>query len=140
MTSDSPSVRPRWRWIVLAWTIPALIGAAQTSLAFSLRPTHGVRIMGLRPMAGSLFDSAQWMSWALVTPIIFAVVRRVPLRRGHLVRAVSIHIVAALLLGFVMRSVWFFVSIPVRLRYDMTHWTYPAIRMLYVPTVISGLL
>jgi two-component system LytT family sensor kinase len=131
--------RPRWRWILLAWSVPAIIGAAQTSLAIAVRPTRGIRLISIAPREGifSLLDFLQWMSWALVTPAIFTLVRRVPLRRGQLWPAAAVHVAAALLVAFIIESVWYGVRIPFRVQSAPVVFTPALIRQLYLNTVAN---
>jgi two-component system, LytTR family, sensor kinase len=141
-TSDSlspkadPYVLPRWRWVLLAWAVPAVISAVQTSLAFTLRPTRGIRVMMASGSPDAALDFAQWMSWALVTPMIFALVRRLPFRRGQPWR-LAVHVAAALLTAFVLESIWYAIRLPFRLRFDSMRWTLPALRQLY-PMIVVG--
>jgi hypothetical protein len=42
------------------------------------------------------FSTANWMPWALITPIVFWTSGRFPIVRGHLVRSIPIHLVVGL--------------------------------------------
>jgi two-component system, LytTR family, sensor kinase len=130
---------PPFRWLLLVWAVPALISAAQTSIGLTVRATPGLRLVSISPRQGvfTLLDLAQWMSWALLTPAIFAVVRRFPLRRGHLWPAAPIHALAALLTAFVMESVWFAVRTPFRMSEAPAVFTPALVRQLYMNTVLN---
>lgn len=43
------------------------------------------------------FSVANWMPWALVTPLVFWVSRRFPLMRGHLLRGIPVHLLTCAL-------------------------------------------
>ena len=43
------------------------------------------------------FSAANWMPWALITPIVFWASGRFPIVRGHLVRSIPVHLVVGLI-------------------------------------------
>ncbi len=84
-----PALRP-WVVVSLAWTVPALLGAVDT-----LAQHH---VWGGPPLQVSdvLFSGGDWLLYALFTPVIFALSRRLPLARPHLWRNAVIHVVLSL--------------------------------------------
>jgi hypothetical protein len=71
--------------VSLAWTVPALLGAVDT-----LAQHH---VWGGPPLHVSdvLFSGGDWLLYALFTPVIFALSRRLPLTRPHLGRNALFH-------------------------------------------------
>ena len=132
-------VTPRWRWIIVAWLVPALMSAVQTALASNIRPPRGVRFLTIAPPDAvfATLDFAQWMTWALLTPAIFALVRRLPLRRGTLWPAVAIHIAIALVVAFAVESVWYLIRSPFRVSSAPGVFTPAVMRQLYWNTVMN---
>ena len=92
--------RPRWSLILIAWLIPASIAVLQSIAGYALR---GVLE---QEWHWALTQFPRWMSWALVTPLIFYAAARVPFRRGALARAISIHLIIAIVIGSAVELVW----------------------------------
>lgn len=129
MPSPSRRTLPLWAIISAAWVGPGLLAAGQTYLEIRFGGwTDGT----WRNIA---FQGLDWMLYGFLTPFVFALGRRFPLRRGQLVRSVSLHFVGSILLcaawaagGVVLRHAlglaqgggglaiefagWFFTSLP----------------------------
>lgn len=73
-----------------AWIVPAALGAIKE---IALR-----RLTGNPPASAAvlLFESGDWLIYALLTPFVFALARRWPLRRPHLARNVALHLALSL--------------------------------------------
>lgn len=119
---------PVWVFVAGVWLVPALLAAARTYIQGSLgnRPPATWRVL--------LWESGDWLIYALLTPIVFVFARRFPLTRDRVARSGLLHVGAAILLcaawagaGSVFRSVvfadaswvtgprlvgWFFTSLP----------------------------
>jgi two-component system LytT family sensor kinase len=76
--------------VSLAWTVPALLGAVD-----ALAQHH---VWGGPPLQVNdvLFSGGDWLLYALFTPVIFALSRRLPLARPHLWRNALVHVVLSL--------------------------------------------
>jgi sensor histidine kinase YesM len=78
-------------FVSAAWIVPAILGAvnevAQRRLSGQPRPAVGE----------VLFASGDWLLYAALTPGVFAISRRWPLARPHLVRNALIHLAMSLL-------------------------------------------
>src|SRR6185369_1320420 len=103
-SADAP--RPvqgtRWGLLLAIWTIPAVLSAAPSYLGYALRDEMP------RNWPYIIIGFLTWQSWALLTPIIIWLTRRVPLQRGtdDFARALGIHVCAALLITFVHGAFW----------------------------------
>ncbi|MEW5915876.1 MAG: histidine kinase [Gemmatimonadota bacterium] len=96
----SPAMRQRWRFIVLAWTIPASIAALQAAAGYALRGALD------REWQWTLLQFPRWMTWALVTPAIFALARRWPLTPWPTWRRAALHLVAAFAIATIIELAW----------------------------------
>src|SRR5580658_5357018 len=85
---DARTLPPLWVLIFAAWLIPALLSGFDTYMQNRLdgRPPEWRWV---------LFNSADWLLYAGLTPIVFRASRRLPLRRPHLSRNVALHIAGA---------------------------------------------
>lgn len=81
--------------VSLAWIIPAILGAINEVAQQRLDGVPGVSGRAL------LFGAADWLLFALFTPIVFAFSRRWPLRRDDLLIHGALHIALALLFSLV---------------------------------------
>ena len=80
---------PRFALIFAAWLVPALLSAFNSYM-------QG-RLSNQRPDWGwVLFDGLDWLLYAVLTPAVFRISRRFPLRRDGLGRRISLHIACAL--------------------------------------------
>lgn len=78
-----------WLLVFAAWLVPALLSGFNTYL-------QG-RLEGRAPdWRWVLFNSIDWLLYALLTPLVFRASRRLPLQRPHLARNISLHIAGAL--------------------------------------------
>ena len=134
-----PHVTPRWRWIFATWLVPALMSVVQTLMVVTLRPPPGVRFMSSAPSARvtAVLDFGEWMTWALLTPAIFALVRRFPLRRGRLWPSVATHVAVALLLTLAIETTWYIAATPFRMSNAPGVFRPGVIRQLYWNTVMN---
>ena len=120
-------VRP-WLLVSLAWLVPAILGALQVMVRYRLEKWDG----DIRQIAA--FEFIDWFLYAALTPVVFYLGGRWPLRRGHLLRRIPIHFLGAwltcaawaaagtLLRWFIFRDPgilsnssyigWFFTSLP----------------------------
>ena len=85
--------RSRWFLIPAVWAVPALLAAFETLVFWRLanRPFPAWRALALQ--------APGWMVYALLTPLIFALGRRLPLRGAHAVRNAAAHLMAAQVAG-----------------------------------------
>ncbi len=82
---------PFWFLIFAAWLVPALLAAFNTYAQS--------RLDGHPPdWRWVLFNSFDWLIYALLTPAVFRAGRRLPLEHPHLARNVSLHVIGALLM------------------------------------------
>jgi signal transduction histidine kinase len=107
VAARAPEMPRRRRWTTTAalfavWAVPALITATQRYLAYATEPEY--RIGWLQALA---WQAPTWALWALATPLILWLARRVPLERGRRVRALAAH---ALLLGALVASTALFTT------------------------------
>ena len=77
--------------IFLAWLVPALLSGFDTYMQF--------RLEGSSPnWRWVIFNSIDWLLYAVLTPLVFRASRRWPLRPGALKGNVAIHVAGALLM------------------------------------------
>ncbi|HEX4164512.1 MAG TPA: histidine kinase [Bryobacteraceae bacterium] len=75
--------------IFAAWLVPALLSGFNTYMQ--------ARLGGRSPdWHWMLFNSIDWLLYALLTPFVFRASRRLPLERPHLLRNISLHVLGAL--------------------------------------------
>jgi len=78
-----------WSLIVAAWLVPALLSGFDTYVQ--------ARLNGQPPnWRWIVFNSADWLLYAVLTPMVFRASRRFPLKRPNLVRRIAIHVAGAL--------------------------------------------
>lgn len=83
--------RSPWKLIVAAWLVPALLSGFNTYMQS--------RLDGQPPeWRWVLFNSIDWLLYAVLTPAVFYASRRLPLGRPHLARKVMLHIAGALVM------------------------------------------
>lgn len=92
--------RPRWRFVVLAWALPASIASLQTAAGYALRGVLD------REWQWALLQFPRWMTWALVTPIIFALARRWPLTPAPTWQRAGLHLGAAFIIAAAIELLW----------------------------------
>jgi two-component system LytT family sensor kinase len=77
--------------IFVVWLIPALLSGFDTYMQS--------RLNGNPPAwRWVLFNSLDWLLYAVLTPIVFRASRRFPMRRGNLAQAIALHLAGALLM------------------------------------------
>lgn len=93
--SRPDSRRLKWAIIVGFWTFFGVLNGTQFYL--------GVRMEGMNISFWRAFgtDFLGWLIWIPATPIVLALVRRFPIERGKLWRALPIHFIACLLISLV---------------------------------------
>ena len=94
-----PLRRSRWLLLPAVWAVPALLGVAET-LAFARMAGRDFPLW-----RAVLTQAPQWAVYALLTPAIFALGRRLPLGGRHVARNVPAHVLAALVVGALYAAV-----------------------------------
>lgn len=79
---------PRWRTLFAIWLVPTLLGAA---ISYTFTRLAGAPIGAWRALAVSV---PTWYFWALLTPVIFRLGRRVPIA-PFTAHALLVHLVAS---------------------------------------------
>ena len=83
------SPRSLWLLIFAAWLVPALLSGLNTYMQS--------RLDGQPPeWRWVLFNSVDWLLYALLTPIVFYASRRFPMGRPHFARKLILHVAGAL--------------------------------------------
>jgi two-component system LytT family sensor kinase len=93
-TAGKPSARRRLRvWLIpfFFWSLPAL-----------LTTKYVMEDKGLTFVEAFLAEGLIWMVWAVATPGILVLVRRLPIERPHLIRNVAIHVMVGISMGVSM--------------------------------------
>ena len=81
---------PIWALVSLAWAGPAILAAFQS---------YAQGRIGARDPAtwrALLWEGGDWLLYGFLTPGVFWCARRWPLRQGHLLRRLPIHLLAAI--------------------------------------------
>jgi two-component system, LytTR family, sensor kinase len=80
---------PRFALIFAAWLVPAILSAFDNYMQS--------RLSNERPdWRWVLFNGVDWLLYAVLTPAVFRISRRFPLRREGLARRIALHIACAL--------------------------------------------
>ncbi len=87
----APRRPPVWLLVSAAWIGPAFFAAFPTFLRWQLGGDDGP------PWHQVAWEGGDWLLYGLLTPLVFALARRFPLRRGTLARHGALHLAAALL-------------------------------------------
>ena len=98
---DGPLItdtRKRWLVIIGVWTGIALFFMGQSALRWTLRGDP-INLMNFRA------ELVYWWAWIPLTPIALLAVRRFPITRQTRARAIPIHIVIALVVGFIHEGI-----------------------------------
>ena len=85
--------------IFAAWTVFGLLVANQSNMLATLGGRDMPWLVALRP---AMLDAALW---ALTTVAIFWLTRRFPLERGHVLRSIAVHLVAAIVIALARAGV-----------------------------------
>src|SRR5262245_14245687 len=80
---------PPFGLILAAWIVPALLSGFNSYMQDRL-DRHPVEWRWV------LFNSVDWLLYAVLTPLVFRASRRFPLQRPHLARSIVIHVAGAL--------------------------------------------
>ena len=85
-----PRLRP-WMIVSAAWIVPAVFAV--------INRLAQARLQGQQPVSSRelLFEFGDWLLYAVLTPGVFAVSRRWPLTRPHLIRRVVVHLLFSIL-------------------------------------------
>jgi LytS/YehU family sensor histidine kinase len=83
---------PVWALVSAAWIGPAILAAFQTYMQARLGSRDPVTWRTL------LWEGGDWLIYALLTPIVFQLAHRFPLRQGRLAKHIPIHLSAAIVL------------------------------------------
>jgi sensor histidine kinase YesM len=78
-----------------AWTALAVFFALTASLTYASQGRPPIWGLSLA------YSLGQWWLWAILTPVVFAMATRYPLRRGHLLARVALHLGLGLIVAFV---------------------------------------
>jgi two-component system, LytTR family, sensor kinase len=96
MTDARPYKRStRWIWIAAIWCAGALFDASQTILTMHAMGSKGSL---LSPF---LAEFLSWLPWALATPLIIGLARKLPIARGAALTASVAHVTAFAIVGTV---------------------------------------
>jgi two-component system, LytTR family, sensor kinase len=94
-------VAPARRWLVIVgvWSVPAFLAACETWMFWRLgnRPGAFWRAIAL--------EAPAWMIYALLTPLIFALGRRLPLQRPRIGRHIAAHLGVSLTIAALYAAV-----------------------------------
>lgn len=90
----------RWRWVLLVWLIPAVIGTLQSLAGYATRNALA------KEWPYAVLQFPRWMAWALATPLVFAALRRFPLKPPSLGRAIGMHALISVGISMAMEAVW----------------------------------
>jgi two-component system, LytTR family, sensor kinase len=101
---NEPASRPRWSLIVLAWLIPATVALLQSVAGYLLRGTLSAE------WPWALLQIPRWLTWALITPLVFAAAERFPIQRERLRRSIGTHVLIALTIAVVIELAWLQIS------------------------------
>jgi two-component system, LytTR family, sensor kinase len=91
----SPKRLTRWIWIAAIWCAGALFDASQTILTMH---AMGSKASLLSPF---LSEFLSWLPWALATPFIAGLARKLPIARGAVLKASVAHLAAFAIVGTV---------------------------------------
>ena len=75
----------RMALVVAVWSVPALLSAAQAYVYDALEGSP------LSPWRALLSEGAPWLFWVAITPPLFALVRRAPIRRPVTLRSIALY-------------------------------------------------
>ncbi|MBK8249870.1 MAG: histidine kinase [Gemmatimonadetes bacterium] len=109
-TSDTPTARLAWSWLLLAFLVPGAIAALQSAAAYATRDALG------REWPYAVLQLPRWLAWAPATPLIFAAQRRWPLARPGLSGALVRHGVLSLVLSTAMEAVFLPITLAISAR------------------------
>jgi two-component system, LytTR family, sensor kinase len=89
MPDRARTTPPLWLLIFAAWLVPALLSGFDSYIQDRLdgQPVNWRWVV---------FNSADWLLYAVLTPLVFRASRRFPLKRPHLAHRIAIHVVGAL--------------------------------------------
>src|ERR1051326_4570451 len=84
-----PRLRP-WMSVSAAWIVPAVFAV--------INRIAQARLQGWEPATAGelLFQFGDWLLYGALTPGVFAVSKRWPLTRSHLVRRIFLHLLFSL--------------------------------------------
>ena len=85
-----PRLRP-WMIVSAAWIIPAVFAVINRIAQAKLQGWEPATVREL------LFEFGDWLLYAFLTPGVFAISRRWPLARPHLVRRILLHLLMSLM-------------------------------------------
>ena len=85
-------VRPRWLLLAAGCLVPAALSALDTFLQSRLAGRASI------PWPNLVFSSSEWLFLGALTPIVFILARRFPLRRDRIGGTIAVHVLGSLLL------------------------------------------
>jgi two-component system LytT family sensor kinase len=83
---------PVWAFVSAAWLGPAILAGFETYMQARLGKWQDFSWRWV------VWEGGDWLIYALLTPFVFIIARRIPLVRGHLARRVPLHFLASILL------------------------------------------
>lgn len=86
-------LRHRWLIVLAVWSVPALLAAVETFVFWRM---SGRDYPFWRAV---VTQGPAWLTYALLTPVIFALGRRLPLQRPRLARHLALHLAVSLTAG-----------------------------------------
>jgi two-component system, LytTR family, sensor kinase len=90
----SPGHRaPLWLFVSAAWLGPAIMAAAVEVVQTRMSTGHAP------PIRAVIFRGGDWLLYALLTPGVFWLARRLPLERGRLLVRLPVHVLGAVALS-----------------------------------------
>jgi two-component system LytT family sensor kinase len=93
MTSPPPRRSPPvWAFVSAAWLGPAILAGFTAYMQARLGKWEDFSWRWV------VWEGGDWLIYALLTPFVFIIARRIPLVRGHLARRVPLHLLASILL------------------------------------------
>jgi signal transduction histidine kinase len=99
MTDARPHIRStRWIWIAAIWCAGALFDASQTILTMRAMGSQG---SWLSPF---LVEFVSWLPWALATPLIIELARKLPIVRGSVLKSGIAHLATFAIVGTVAEA------------------------------------
>jgi two-component system LytT family sensor kinase len=92
VNTDTSEYPRAWMLVSAAWLLPAILGAFEAWMQARL----GDGPVSWRQVA---YEGVDWLLYALLTPVVFRLAQRFPLRVGTFARRLPLHLVAAIVLA-----------------------------------------
>lgn len=100
MTTEAPipALSIRWKWVLLVWLVPATLSTLQLLAGYVSRGVFAAEW----PYAALQFP--RWILWAVLTPVVFAALRRYPIARGRWQRSIAMHLLLSVAITVAVES------------------------------------